>query len=232
MDRSNPVGRGVKPLLTKLICCRKSGQDLEDSLVLCPIEQQDWFSNRHLFDLVVIYDEESRVNTYAGGPVRDIHQSRLRNLTVAIFDYAGYRKSLKHVPVLLIGGIRAWCNLVREHPLRLPTSNKDADATVPVTQAHAVNRNSTNHINSIERRGDEIDLDSEVEWYLSASCNFNLLRNKLQPAAADAPDRQMLHRFAKKYPLPSPLPPPSPSPSSLPSSDPYNKSILDFVKSP
>src|SRR5579871_5546420 len=90
-------------------CIRKSGRELEESLVLCPVEQQDWFSNRHLFDLVVIYDENSRLNSYAGGPVLDIHQVRLRNLTVAIFDYAGFLKPLKHVPMLLIGGIEAWC---------------------------------------------------------------------------------------------------------------------------
>jgi ubiquitin carboxyl-terminal hydrolase 8 len=97
---------------------RKSGRALEESLVLSPKEQQLWFANRHQFDLVVMYDEDSRVNSYAGGPTLDQHQVRLRNLTVAIFDFAGYTKPLKHVPMLLVGGIRAWCRLVRENPFR------------------------------------------------------------------------------------------------------------------
>jgi hypothetical protein len=147
------------------LCFRISSKALEESLVLCPIEQQDWFSNRHLFDLVIIYDEDSRVNSYAGGPVLDRHQVRLRNLTVAIFDYAGYNKPLKHVPMLLVGGLRAWCNLVREHSLRNQLWNTDNTFTADESP-RAARTNSTSAANfiSVESKIDEIDLDAETQW--------------------------------------------------------------------
>lgn len=143
---------------------RKSGNDLEESLVLCPIEQQDWFSNRHLFDLVVIYDDDSRVNLYAGGPVLDLQQVRLRNLTVAIFEYAGYLKSLKHVPMLLVGGIRAWCALVRESPLRPVNWNHD---TVPPPEdvSKRIRKPPTPQPpRQDDRKVNEIDVDAESRW--------------------------------------------------------------------
>ena len=147
------------------LCFRISGKALEESLVLCPIEQQDWFSNRHLFDLVIIYDEDSRVNSYAGGPALDRQQVRLRNLTVAIYDYAGYHKPLKHVPMLLVGGLRAWCNLVREHSLRKQTWNTD-DTITTDESPRAPKDNSTSMANfiGVKSKIDEIDLDAEAQW--------------------------------------------------------------------
>jgi hypothetical protein len=145
---------------------RKSGKALEESLVLCPIEQQDWFSNRHLFDLVVIYDEDSRVNLYAGGPVLDIQQVRLRNLTVAIFEYAGYLKSLKHVPMLLVGGIRAWCALVRDSPLRTINWHNDNMTISDDVPVQRIPRKLTNlrAPPSDDLKVNELDLDAESRW--------------------------------------------------------------------
>jgi hypothetical protein len=155
------------PSLRKIpnIQFRKSGQALEESLVLCPIEQQDWFSNRHLFDLVIIYDEESRVNSYTGGPTLDVHQVRLRNLAIAIYDYAGYRKSLKHVPMLLVGGVRAWCNLVHEFPLRQVTwKSDDAIKTSSKPQGAKPVFKQTPDVSRVGRQVDELDLEAESQW--------------------------------------------------------------------
>ena len=149
----------------KLTLCRKSGQELEDSLVLSPKEQQEWFSVRHQFDLVVIYDEESRVNSYAGGPIFDIHQARLRNLTVAIFDYAGYRKPLKHVPMLLVGGLRAWCQLVRENPLR-PVA-KIEESVIVAKAPKLMQKEKPRQLTNVADLGhgvDKLHLEAESQW--------------------------------------------------------------------
>lgn len=149
--------------------------------MLSPKEQQTWFANRHQFDLVVIYDEDSRINSYAGGPIFDQHQLRLRNLTVAIFDYAGYMKPLKHVPMLLVGGIRAWCHAVRENPLRqvqwdvnesgpvTDTSNKTA-ATETSRQPPKIDLHLT---------GSDLDLDAESRWLQSIQLRRYQLRQLL-----------------------------------------------------
>lgn len=139
---------------------------MEESLVLSSREQQEWFSLRHEFDLVVIYDEDSRVNSYAGGPIFDIHQARLRNLTVAIFDYAGYRKPLKHVPMLLVGGLRAWCQLVRENPLRAVP--KIQDSIVRVSNAPNLAQTQKPRplpdVVDVERDISKLDLQAESQW--------------------------------------------------------------------
>jgi hypothetical protein len=205
---------------------RKSGKKLEESLVLLPPQQQDWFANRHLFDLVVIYDEDSRVNSYAGGPIQDIHQARLRNLGVAIFDYAGYLKPLKHVPMLLVGGIRAWCRCVPDRPLRraeLPLSK--------VAQPHPPSLNPATRTNgprqygtAIDRDLSELDLDAESRWIESLQSDPFILfsygsdgRNNIQVLSPvlDGVEKKKLNRSVVI--------------SSSSSIDPYNKSLLDFV---
>jgi hypothetical protein len=152
--------------MTKVLS-RKPGKALEESLVLCPGEQQDWFSNRHVFDLVILYDAASRVNSYAGGPVLDQHQVRLRNLTVAIFDFAGYLKPLRHVPMLLVGGISAWCNLVRENPLR-PIHWSTEASPQAIRRSHTAAPNGKYKqvidVGRIENRVDELDLEAESQW--------------------------------------------------------------------
>lgn len=145
----------------------KAGQELEDSLVLSPKEQQNWFTARHLFDIVVIYDEDSRVNSYTGGPTLDLHQVRLRNLTVAIFDFAGYLKPLRRVPMLLVGGIRAWCQLVRDAPLRpvsLRTRNVPRINNVSPAPMSAESLKISTDVADVGRQVEHLDLDAESQW--------------------------------------------------------------------
>ena len=85
-----------------------TADQIEESLVLSPRHEQELFARRNQFDLVVYYDSESRVNTYLGGPVLDEQQVILRNLSAALNEYAGWRKPLKHLPRMLIGGLLAW----------------------------------------------------------------------------------------------------------------------------
>ena len=205
---------------------RIPGKTLEQSLVLCPGEQQDWFSNRHVFDLVIIYDEDSRVNSYTGGPVLDVHQVRLRNLTVAIFDFAGYLKPLKHVPMLLVGGIRAWCNLVRENPLRPVHWDAETPSRNAVKQSQATTGKSGHitEIDRVERKVDELDLESETQWlealhterysYCEDALTFRRGQIQRQLPELHTLDQKKLNRSMV---------------ISSPASDPYNKSLLDFV---
>jgi hypothetical protein len=90
---------------------------------------------------------------------------RLRNLTVAIFDYAGYRKPLKHVPMLLVGGIHAWCNLVREYALRKVAWTPDnVNRANEASQQHQKPRIPTNDVSSVESQVNQLDLEAESQW--------------------------------------------------------------------
>lgn len=163
-----------------------------------------------------------------GGPVLDIHQVRLRNLTVAIFDFAGYLKPLKHVPMLLVGGIRAWCSLVRENPLRPVQWDTEAPTRNTLRQSRSPNGRSrqSSEIGRIDHKVNELDLEAESQWLGSlhteryGSCRDKLTVPRGQPQKQlpriDTMDQKKLNRSMV---------------ISSPSNDPYNKSLLDFVQS-
>jgi ubiquitin carboxyl-terminal hydrolase 8 len=72
---------------------------IEDSLSIAPQNERVPFMNRDKFDLVVMYDDGSD----AFGPAH----SAFMALGRAIYENA-FRKMLKKMPVLLVGGLRAW----------------------------------------------------------------------------------------------------------------------------
>lgn len=73
-----------------------TGEMIEDSLALAPRNERLLFENRDKFDLVVMYDADSE--SY-GGPFMALER--------AIYENA-FRKMLKKMPVLLVGGLQAW----------------------------------------------------------------------------------------------------------------------------
>lgn len=76
-----------------------SGQTIEDSLAVAPRDEWVLFCNRDKFDLIAIYDDASEIPGPPDAP--------LSRLVRAIYETA-FRKILKRVPVLLIGGFEAW----------------------------------------------------------------------------------------------------------------------------
>ena len=97
-----------------------SGQTIEDSLTVAPRHEWVLFCNRDKFDLIAIYDDASETPGPSDAPLSRLEQ--------AIYETA-FRKILKRVPVLLIGGLDAWKRefgerelVVAEVPLSVPTS--------------------------------------------------------------------------------------------------------------
>ena len=76
-----------------------SAQTIEDALSISPRNEVALFSNRDKFDLVAMYDEASE----SLGDMR----SPLHILSCAIYE-TSFRKILKNVPMVLVGGIEAW----------------------------------------------------------------------------------------------------------------------------
>ena len=71
---------------------------IEESLILAPRHERMLFSNRDKFDLVAVYDEASQS---AG------ESPALKALMRAIYELA-FRKILKNIPMILVGGLRCW----------------------------------------------------------------------------------------------------------------------------
>ncbi|KAH9983664.1 hypothetical protein BJV77DRAFT_1062378 [Russula vinacea] len=76
-----------------------TGETIEDSLTVAPRDEWVLFCNRDKFDLIAIYNDASETPGPPDAP--------LSRLIRAIYETA-FRKMLKRVPVLLIGGLEAW----------------------------------------------------------------------------------------------------------------------------
>jgi len=79
--------------------CSVTADTLENSMVVGPRQEASLFSNRDKFDLVAVYDDSS---TSFGS-----ENSPLATLVRAISEQA-FRKMLKRMPMMLVGGIEAW----------------------------------------------------------------------------------------------------------------------------
>lgn len=87
---------------------------LEDSMVIAPRNETTLFENRHKFELVAVYDQSS---TTFGDDTTSL------SLLVKIISELAFRKILKRMPMMLVGGIDAWkqefgtAELVRDETL-------------------------------------------------------------------------------------------------------------------
>jgi ubiquitin carboxyl-terminal hydrolase 8 len=96
-----------------------SGEEIADSMVVAPDAELALFNRRQTFDLVIFYDQSStKVNPFnnSGNEM----ENSLHNFTSAVYDF-GYEKRVKRRPMLLVGGLDAWVDLMGSHSLK--TSN-------------------------------------------------------------------------------------------------------------
>ncbi|KAF7192997.1 Ubiquitin carboxyl-terminal hydrolase 4 [Pseudocercospora fuligena] len=93
-----------------------SAEELADCLVISPDEEQEIFHNRDKFDLVVYYDNDTQSESYLSHPQGEA-QTKLKYLHEALYDF-NQDKPLQRPPILLIGGISAWVDLLGNQALQ------------------------------------------------------------------------------------------------------------------
>ncbi|THV02554.1 hypothetical protein K435DRAFT_345687 [Dendrothele bispora CBS 962.96] len=76
-----------------------TAQKIEDSMIIAPTSESTSFANRNKFELVVLYDQNSTSYESPASP--------LSALQSAIAEKE-FRKSLRRMPMLLVGGLDAW----------------------------------------------------------------------------------------------------------------------------
>ncbi|KAF8159371.1 hypothetical protein B0H34DRAFT_655402 [Crassisporium funariophilum] len=76
-----------------------TSETLESAMVVAPRQEASLFGNRDKFDLVAVYDDSSTSFGEENTP--------LSNLVRAISEQA-FRKMLKRMPMMLVGGMQAW----------------------------------------------------------------------------------------------------------------------------
>lgn len=139
-----------------------SAEQLSDKLVLSPEEEQELFYNRDQFELVVCYDEETSSERYMTSPQGEKEQ-KLKMLQEALEDF-NQDKPLQRPPILLIGGITAWVDLMGNQALRTSQTQARAKAGRPI-QRRPLRRDGQI---SIPRRRvrdyNPLDADEEKKW--------------------------------------------------------------------
>ena len=90
-----------------------SAEDLEERLVLSPESEQEHFSKRNEFDIVVYYDQSTSHTDFLRGPPTNSKPSELRALRDTLYEFND-DKPLRdgRPPALLLGGIDGWADLM------------------------------------------------------------------------------------------------------------------------
>lgn len=92
-----------------------SAEELLDRMVISPDIEQEMFMNRDKYDLIVYYDTRTQSETFLTRPANE-HEAKLKSLHEALFDF-NEDKPLRRPPILLVGGLDAWSDLVGSQAL-------------------------------------------------------------------------------------------------------------------
>lgn len=100
-----------------------SADQLQEALVLSPDIEQEMFDRRNEFDLVVYYDQSTPSADFLTKSPRTPQESILKYLYDALYEFNA-DKPLQRPPILLMGGLDAWADLLGQGALK--TSNTAA----------------------------------------------------------------------------------------------------------
>ncbi|KIK68849.1 hypothetical protein GYMLUDRAFT_236746 [Collybiopsis luxurians FD-317 M1] len=114
------INTGIKGAMGGVVCIEPTvlrrtnvtSDTIEDSLGLAPPSEASTFNNRHKFDLVVLYDQSS--TSFASSPPSSSSNGStldsspdLNSLLRAIWERE-FKKTLRRMPMMLLGGYDAW----------------------------------------------------------------------------------------------------------------------------
>lgn len=111
---------------------QRSAEELQEALIVSPEKEQNLFAGRHNFDLVVYYDQSTETTDFLHS--RADAQNPLRCLHDTLYQY-NTDKPLKWQPILLVGGLDAWVEIVGGQALE--TSNtrmQDVKSARPIAR--------------------------------------------------------------------------------------------------
>ena len=175
-----------------------SADQVQDSLVLSPEEEQELFTVREQFDLVVYYNAATSSDQYLKNP-RTSDDFTLRYLHDALLEF-NEGKPLQRPPILLMGGIAAWIDLVGNMALKMSNTNQLTKTARPIRRSAVP---SLDRIQSSKRRlrdYNPLDAEEELRWRERARKESVVVEPRPEiveeePQAAD--DESMLAHIAE-----------------------------------
>ncbi|KAL9596254.1 MAG: hypothetical protein Q9219_005915 [cf. Caloplaca sp. 3 TL-2023] len=88
-----------------------SAEELEETLVVSPPTELEFFERRDEFDYVVYYDQHTSSDSFLAGPPNGSTSFAMRALHDTIHEF-NYYKPLRRPPLMLRGGLDAWIDLI------------------------------------------------------------------------------------------------------------------------
>ncbi|KAL2069405.1 hypothetical protein VTL71DRAFT_14084 [Oculimacula yallundae] len=178
-----------------------SGDQLGDTMVIHSDVEQSLYERRAEFDLIVFYDQSSKSVDPSTSFARD-NNSILRDFTAAVYDY-GYEKRVKRRPMLLVGGLDAWVDLLGPNSLKAVSKDQSAPTNSNRSlgrfrRAAGEQRNGLNRANT--RTSRPLTQEEESRWELT-------MRQEPAPSSplAETPSEEFVYArtlegFLNKYP--------------------------------
>jgi ubiquitin carboxyl-terminal hydrolase 8 len=178
-----------------------SAEDLGERIVLSPEIEQRLYDQKHDFDLVVYYDQSSTtVDVAHSSPP---NSSYLKHFSKIIYDHA-YDHQLKRRPMLLVGGLDAWVDLVGPGALQSskagnPSTNRNSKHGRPLGR---VSLARASHVKRRDTRSRTLSEAEEAQWDAALS-------NQVDEADVESADGTVLDEafyakttedFLRRYP--------------------------------
>ncbi|KAL1297827.1 hypothetical protein AAFC00_006356 [Neodothiora populina] len=140
-----------------------SADDVQDSLVLCPDQEQSTFSQRHKFDLVVYYDQDTSSDRFLSRPSTE-RECKLRYLYDALYEF-NQDKPLQRPPILLMGGIESWTDLVGDQALSRSSTATGPKSSAPLRRVPVGSHSSQLYVPKRRlREYNPLDAEEEQKW--------------------------------------------------------------------
>ncbi|KAF2219828.1 hypothetical protein BDZ85DRAFT_267688 [Elsinoe ampelina] len=176
-----------------------SAEQLQDSLVLSPDNEQELFALRDKFDLVVYYDASTSSDQYLRNPQTHEDYS-LRYLHEALFEYS--EKPLQRPPILLMGGVDAWSDLVGNQALKTSNTAEMMRNARPMRRSTVPD--ASQRIQNYKRRlrdYNPLDAEEEQKWRERARKESVVVEARPSIQEEEGPvDEEIIDEFNRRFP--------------------------------
>jgi len=210
-----------------------SGDELNDKMLLAPDAEQKLFHERDEFDLIVFYDQSS-TSYKLSSPVANFTEGKLRDFAAAVYDY-GYEKKIKRRPMLLVGGLDAWVDLLGPNSLQTSntgTSQDGAKRARPMGRVPMARPNQTTRKRVYSR---PLTNDEEKQWDQTLREEEEAAKSPIA-AEASAADELVYARtaedFLRRFPDLPAIQESMTSPVPHPSNQLYHNELADITPRP
>lgn len=147
-----------------------SADQLQEALVLSPDIEQEMFDRRNEFDLVVYYDQSTPSADFLSKTSRSPQESVLRYLYDALYEFNA-DKPLQRPPILLMGGLDAWADLLGQGALKtsntaaIVSGQQNGKAARPIRRVPVASNGSRMYLQKKRMRDyNPLDPEEEKKW--------------------------------------------------------------------